>query len=199
MENKKRRKKRRNIKTYDIRLSDNQDALSAFLWQYSDCIRRKKTLERRRREILKEFDMPLSGVSMDGMPKGGGASSGCAAISIRLDDIEQKIREQTEAATKILSDILDVIELLDDNTPERGIIESRYIDRMGWDKVCQENNFSRTHAIRYWKKGLDDLLSKKRTKDIMKKYGYEVKEEKKVKEDHPRIKEPVHDILSDEA
>ena len=199
MENKKRRKKRRNIKTYDIRLSDNQDALSAFLWQYSDCIRRKKTLERRRREILKEFDMPLSGVSMDGMPKGGGASSGCAAISIRLDDIEQKIREQTESATKILSDILDVIELLDDNTPERGIIESRYIDRMGWEKVCQENNFSRTHAIRYWKKGLDDLLAKKRTKDIMKKYGYEVKEEKKVKEDHPRIKEPVHDILSDEA
>lgn len=199
MENKKRRKKRRNIKTYDIRLSDNQDALSAFLWQYSDCIRRKKTLERRRREILKEFDMPLSGVSMDGMPKGGGASSGCAAISIRLDDIEQKIREQTEAATKILSDILDVIELLDDNTPERGIIESRYIDRMGWEKVCQENNFSRTHAIRYWKKGLDDLLAKKRTKDIMKKYGYEVKEEKKVKEDHPRIKEPVHDILSEEA
>lgn len=199
MENKKRRKKRRNIKTYDIRLSDNQDALSAFLWQYSDCIRRKKTLERRRREILKEFDMPLSGVSMDGMPKGGGASSGCAAISIRLDDIEQKIREQTESATKILSDILDVIELLDDNTPERGIIESRYIDRMGWEKVCQENNFSRTHAIRYWKKGLDDLLAKKRTKDIMKKYGYEVKEEKKVKEDHPRIKEPVHDILSEEA
>lgn len=183
-------KKHRNIKTYDIRLSDNQEQLSGFLWQYSDCIRRKKTLERRRREIMKEFDMPLSGVSMDGMPKGGTPSSGCAAISIRLDDIEQKIREQAEQATKILSDILDVIELLPDNTPERGIIESRYIDRMGWSQVCQENNFSRTHAIRYWKKGLDDLLSKKRARDIMKKYGFEYREEKKEdKKKPPKLKE----------
>ena len=139
---------------------------------------------------MKEFDMPLSGVSMDGMPKGGTPSSGCAAISIRLDDIEQKIREQAEQATKILSDILDVIELLPDNTPERGIIESRYIDRMGWSQVCQENNFSRTHAIRYWKKGLDDLLSKKRARDIMKKYGFEYREEKKEdKKKPPKLKE----------
>ena len=168
------KKKQKNMQTYDIKLTHNQEQLSDFLWQYSDCIRRKNSLERRRREIMREFDMPLSGVSMDGMPKACGFSSGCAALSIRLDDIEQRIREQTEAATKILSDILDVIELLDYNTPERGIIESRYIDRMGWSAVCQENNFSRTHAIRYWKKGLDDLLSMKRTRDIMKKYGFEI-------------------------
>ena len=105
--------------------------------------------------------------------------AGCAALSIRLDDIEQKIRDQMEAATKILADIMNVIELLDDNTPERGIIENRYIDHMGWRQVCQENNFSKTHAIRLWKKGLDDLLLKKRTRDIMKKYGFEVVSSKK--------------------
>ena len=174
-------KQDRNVKKYDIRLTSQQQVLSTFLYQYSNCIMRKKALERRRREIMKEFDMPLSGISMDGMPKGGGSSNGCAVISIRLDDIEQRIREQTEKATKVLNDIMDVIELLPESSFERGIIESRYIDRLGWDHVCRENNFSKSHALRYWKMGLDELLEKKRTKDIMKKYGFEIKEPKQPK------------------
>lgn len=177
---KKFRAKKKNVAKYNnMELTEDQKLLQDFLFQYSDCIRRKKNLERRRREIIKDFDMPLSGISMNGMPKGGGTPAGCAALSIRLDDIEQRIKEQAEAATKVLSDILDVIELLDDYTPERAIIENRYIDRMKWDKLCIENNFSKSHAIRYWKKGLDELLQKKRTRDIMKRYGFIVQEEKK--------------------
>ena len=179
MDRKFKAKKPKNVATYDIELTEKQKLLNDFLWQYSNSIRRKKNLERRRREIIKDFDMPLSGVSINGMPKGGGTPAGCAALSIRLDDIEQRIKEQAEAATKVLSDILDVIELLEDHTPERGIIENRYIDRMKWDAVCRENNFSKTHAIRYWKKGLDELLLKKRTRDIMKRYGFIVQDEKK--------------------
>lgn len=181
-------KQRRNIKTYDIKLSDQQQELNDFLTQYKACLLRKKTLERRRREIMKEFDMPLSGVSMDGMPKGGGSSNGCATISIRLDDIEQRIREQKEEATKVLNDIMNVIELLPENSFERGIIENRYIDRMGWNLVCQENNFSKSHAIRYWKMGLDELLEMKRTRDIMKKYGFEIKKPAPEPEKKPKGK-----------
>ena len=182
-------KPRKSVGTYDIKLSESQQILSDFLYQYSNCIDRKKSLERRRRDIINEFDMPLSGVSMDGMPKSGGSSNGCAAISIRLDDIEQRIREQTEKAIKVLNDIMDVIDLLPENSPERAIIESRYIDRLGWSLVCQENNFSKSHAIRYWKKGLDELLEMKRARDIMKKYGFEIVKPKPGKEAKPGMQE----------
>ena len=182
MDKKFKAKKKHNIIEYSIKLSLWQQELSDFLSQYRNYIMRKRTLERRRREIMKEFDMPLSGVSMDGMPKGGGNFNGCAAISMRLDEIEQRIREQAEIATKVLNDIMDIIELLPENSPERGIIENRYVDRMGWDEICRENHFSKSHSIRYWKKGLDELLLMRRTKDIMKRNGFELSKENKTAE-----------------
>lgn len=164
------KKVKRNVKVYDMKLSEQQQTLSDYLSQYKICIHRKKALIRRREDIIKEFDMPLSGVSMDGMPKGGGSSIGCASISIKLDEIESKIREQTEKATKILTDIMELTDFLDEGSIERAVIENKYIDRMSWGAICTENNISKSQAVRYWRKGLSDLLEYDRVKDILKSF-----------------------------
>ena len=104
-------------------LSEEAWSLIHYLDRYGVCLRRKKTLERRRLCILKEFDSPLSSVNYDGMPKGNTISAGSASLAIKLDEIDCKIIEQKNKAAKVLLDIIAIIEFLEDGTLEREVLE----------------------------------------------------------------------------
>lgn len=162
---------RKQMIEFDGKLTDEAKILNRYLYQYKDCIKRKKGLERRRTEIRKEFN-PIKSPSLDGMPRVGNSigESSATAIVYRLDEMDIKINEQINQATRILSDIINIIELLPENSLERLIIENRYIDRMEWEKVCKENHASKSKVKRYWKKGLYELLEFKRVKQILKEY-----------------------------
>lgn len=158
------------MRDFDERLTSEAELLDEYLYQYKDCISRKNALVRRRTEIQQEFDCPLSGINYDGLPHGNGISVGSAAISYRLDEIDTKIKGQMQKAEKLLSDIMNVIDFLDEQSLERSIIENRYIDRMGWNAVCRENHASRSKVNRYWKKGLYELLEFKKVKKILRDF-----------------------------
>lgn len=158
------------MKKYEEPLDPEALLLDRYLKQYKRCIRRKHVLERRRDEIIKEFDNPLSGVSYDVASSSGGESLGCAALSFRLDEINTKINEQMDKSVKVLAEIMDIIDFLPENSMERSIIEHRYIDRLSWWQICKEENISRTPATNYWKKGLYDLLGFKRVRKILEEY-----------------------------
>lgn len=157
-------------RTYDEALSPEAQLLDQYLYQYRKCLNRKRELEVRRKDIEWEFNHPLKGVSYDGMPHGSGESVGCAALSFRLDEIDTRIKEQMAQAAKVLTEIMDVIDFLPENTTERSIIEQRYIDRKNWIQICRANHISKTPAIRYWKKGLYKLLEFKKIQMLMEEY-----------------------------
>ena len=159
------------MKKYEEQLTDEAVLLHQYLNQYNRCIDRKRNLERRQQEIIREFDHPLSGISYDGMPKGSGVGPGCAALSFRLDEINTRIEEQKAKSVKVLSDILSVIDFLPENSMERSIIEHRYIDRMNWNRICKTEHISRTPGTRYWRKGLYQLLEFKKVRKILKEYA----------------------------
>lgn len=159
------------MKRDDIKLSPEAVKLDRFLSQYKRCINAKRMLEHRRQEIMYEFDSPLSAVQMDGMPRGSSSNIGCAALAFRLDDINEKIRRQMERSLSVLTEIMDIIDYLPENSMERMIIEYKYIDRFGWEKISSAANITRTPAIRYWRKGLYKLLEFKKIKQILAEYG----------------------------
>ena len=164
------------MKKHEEQLSPEAQLLDRYLSQYKRCIKHKRTLEHRRDEIIKEFDYPLGAVSYDGMPKGSGGGVGCASLSFRLDEINTRINAQLHKSTRVLANIMDVIEFLPENSMERSIIEHRYIDRMSWERICGEVHLSRTPATRYWKKGLYELLEFKRIQQIVSDYDKDLKE-----------------------
>lgn len=163
-------KRKREIKKTESRLTEEAELLHQYLCQYRYCIGKKKSLERRRAEIIQEFDSPLGAIRMDGMPKGSSSGIGCAAIAFRLEEIDNRIKEQIETSSKALTDIMNVIDFLPENSMERSIIESRYIDRYDWTRVCMENHISRTPATKSWRKGLYMLLEFKKVKQILKEH-----------------------------
>lgn len=164
------------MKKHEEQLSPEALLLDRYLGQYKRCIRYKRTLERRRDEIKKEFDYPLGAVSYDGMPKGSGEGVGCAALSYRLDEIDTKIKDQLDKSVKVLADIMNVIDFLPENSIERSIVEHRYIDRMNWERICNEVHLSRTPATKHWKKGLYELLEFKKIQQIVTEYDKELQE-----------------------
>lgn len=157
----------------ESKLTKEAELLNQYLSQYKYCILKKKTLENRRNEIIKEFSSPFGEVRLDGMPKKNSNSVGCAAISFQLDKIDTRIKEQMETSMKILVNIMNVVDLLPENSIERAIIENRYIDRYNWDRVCRENHISRTPATKNWRKGLYTLLKFKKVKQIIEEYRNE--------------------------
>lgn len=163
---------KRQLIEFDEKLTDEAEALNQYLYQYRDSIRKKNILERRREEIRNEFNHPLQGVSYDGMPHSCGVSVGSAAISYRLDEIDMKIADQIGKAQRLLIDIMNVIDFLDEKEYDlsRCIIENRYIDRMSWEKIGKENHASKSKVCRNWKKGLYRLLEFKKVQEILKEY-----------------------------
>lgn len=153
---------------FSEKLNPEAELLHEYLNQYRSCIRKKQSLQQRRRDILLEFDAPISAINYDGMPHGGSSNIGCAALSIKLDDIEHRIKDQMDKATKALINIMDIIDFLPDSSIERIILEERYIDGWSWKKICLVEHVSRTPAVRQWRKGLYKLLTFAKVKDILK-------------------------------
>ncbi len=167
--------KQKRINDFDARLTDDAARLNLYLYRYKDCIRKKKTLERRQGEIRREFSA-VKVPRFDDMPKGGPVDGDGPAVALvmRLDEIDEKINEQMNRSVKLLSDIMNIIDLLPEDTPEeilsKSIIENRYIDRMGWERICSENCCSRSKTYRHWRKGLTTLLGFKKVRKILHDY-----------------------------
>lgn len=158
-------------------LSDDALLLNRYLGQYRHCITVKKDLESRLRDIQYEFDHPLGSVKMDGMPKGNATSVGCAALTLRLDEIETRIKDQIDKSMLVLNDIMNIIDLLPENSMERIIIERRYIDRLSWDQIAMKEHIGRTPAIRWWRKGLYALLEFQKIQEILSKYKHDLEKD----------------------
>lgn len=152
-------------------LSEEEQKLVHYLERYRVCLGRKKTLEERRKSILREFDNPLKAINYSGMPKSNQISAGSASLAIKLDEIECRIIEQQNQAAKVLLDIIAVIDFLEDGTIEREILEHRYIDCTNWERTCQKIHLTRSPANEHWRKALDKLLTFKKVQQIIKEYS----------------------------
>ena len=151
-------------------LSEDAELLIRYLEQYTNCKDKQKRLEIRRKNILREFDHPLTGINYDGMPKGNTISVGSAALAYRLDEIDSRILQQQNRAAKLLLDVMNVLEFLPENELERDVLEARYIDCYPWNKTCAAVHLSRSAAYRYLKDGINQLLTFKKVQKIVEEY-----------------------------
>lgn len=84
-------------------------------------------------------------------------------------DIAARIKQQQEHLTRILSDIMDVIDILPPNSLGRTVIEMRHIDCMSWTKIADSLYMSRSNAFNCYESALDDLLNHKSVNEKIKK------------------------------
>lgn len=156
---------------YDKKLSDEAGSLNQYLYQYKDCIRSKKNLMQRREEIKAELKNPLSAVQTEKLSSGKSKKNDSSVdILFRIDEIAERIQGQIDRAERKLNDIMNLLDYLPVDSLSRAIMENLYIDRWGWDKVCNENHISMSQAKRYWKQGLYKMLEFEKVKIIVKSF-----------------------------
>lgn len=159
------------MKKHKEHLAEDARQLNEYLYQYKNCIGKKRALENRRQEIIREFNSPLNSIKYDGMPRRNREGLGSATLSFRMDEIDERIKEQLDKATRVLTDIMDIIEFLPENSTERSILEHKYIDRYSWEQICRIEHMSRTPATQYWRKGLLKLLEFEKVKTVLAENG----------------------------
>lgn len=122
---------------------NDRAALKTFLQQYHLALRQKDILDDRRDQL----NVKLASAT----------------------DIDARIKRQQEHLARILSDIMDVIDILPPNSPGRTVIEMRHIDCMSWTKIADSLYMSRSNAFNCYESALDDLLNHESVNEKIKK------------------------------
>lgn len=149
-------------------MDEKRKKIRYYLQRYRYCINRKKELETRLYEIKAEMQYPISAVSYDNSSgQTFNVSTGAAAFTYRIAEIEDRIEEQQRKSVCELLAIMEVLDFLPAESVEREIIEKRFIDRLSWYKISNKMHMSRSRIAFYEKKGLDELMKYKRVQELV--------------------------------
>ena len=146
-----------------------REAVKNYLRQYGNALDKKRILEERRRVLSYELSSPATRQSMARAPRNKRTTKTDGAVSIvyRIDDVDRRIEQQAESATRAVLRVMDLIDLLPEQSLERQIVELRHIDCMPWDAVARAAHISRSRAIDYYNAAIDLLLTQEYTQKII--------------------------------
>lgn len=148
-----------------------RNLLKRFLSQHYRAKDRQAALRARLASLQAELRHPDVKVPpRDGIPGKTGVNSGAASLTLKISDIEERIRKQIDIEASSVIAIMDVIELLPAGSIERNILELRHIDCKPWDKIMNCVHLSRSPCFEYYKKALDKLLTYKKVIAILADY-----------------------------
>ena len=95
---------------------------------------------------------------------------GAVSLVYRIAEVEDRIGQQREAMAKAVLHVMDMIDLLPQNSMERTVVEMRHIDCRGWDKIAEALYMSRSNVFNYYNAALDKILENKRNRKLLEEY-----------------------------
>ena len=106
----------------------------------------------------------------DGPAAKGGRTEGAVSVVFRIAEVEERIEEQRADMSKVVLNVMDLLDLLPENSMERTVAELRHIDCMTWEKIADAVYLSRSNVIARYNTALDMLLEYKRTGKLVGDY-----------------------------
>lgn len=151
--------------------NDTRQLLKRFLSQYFSAKQKQATLKQRLADLQAELRHPSITVPAYGKAPAtrgkGQASSGAAAPTYRIAEIEAKIQRQMEIEARSVAEIMDMMELLPSDSTERDILEYRHIDCKSWAEIQRLVHLTRSPCFEYYNRGLDMLLARPEARKML--------------------------------
>ena len=147
-----------------------REAVKEYLQQYHDAKAKKQILEERHRTLSADLRDPGIGSAYRTMPTSKRQAREGGAVSLVYRIVEDRIGQQREAMAKAVLHVMDMIDLLPQNSMERTVVEMRHIDCKPWEKIAQAVHMSRSRVFDYYNAALDTLLTYKRTEKLLGDY-----------------------------
>lgn len=135
-----------------------RDVLREYLRQYNNARQRKHDLEQRLHEVMAELNNPPLGGQHRDAQRSGKPTAGAASVAFKIDDIEQRIKDQQAEMARTLSNVLDILDLLPEASTTRSILEQRCIDGKKWSSISDHSYISRSRCAELENEALDQLL-----------------------------------------
>lgn len=148
--------------------SKQRDLLKVYLDQYKRMERRVEALEWRleaAKDALSHASI-RSGLSNNMTPCGGGVSAGAAAPILKEESLSERLIRMRDERTRIMTEVMDILSLLPDSD-EREVLEYRHMDGMRWREIGERMRMSRSPCFQRYKRGLDQLLTFQRVRDVL--------------------------------
>lgn len=148
---------------------EGKELLKEYLNQYYICRMKRTQLEKRLKSIREEINTPIGGYEYSPVNYGGTNKVGVGAASFvyRMSEIETRIENQKNQAEKSLLRVLDIMDFLEENSPERMVLELRFIDCNDWGSIENAMHLSRRACFNYQNRALDKLLEFKKVRAIL--------------------------------
>lgn len=142
--------------------NEDKKLLKEYLNQYYISRIKRVQLEKRLKNILEEMNAPIGGYGYSPVNYGGTnkVSDGAASFVYRISTIETRIEEQKKRVETALLNVMDIIDLLDEDSTERMILELRFIDCKSWTAIEKEVHLSRRACFDYQNRALEKLLER---------------------------------------
>ena len=149
-----------------------REAVKRYLQQYHAAQQKKRILEERHRTLSRELQAPAVGSPFRTMPtkRTQANSDGAVSVVFRIAEVEDRIDEQREAMGKAVLQVMDLIDLLPQNSMERTVVELRHIDCKKWERICQEVHMSRSRVNDYYNAALEIIMENKRARKLVEKF-----------------------------
>ena len=149
-----------------------RDAVKEYLQQFHMARERKRILERRHDNLVRELKAPALGSAYRTMPtkRTQANSDGAVSVVFRIAEVEDRIDEQREAMERTVLQVMDLIDLLPQNSMERTVVELRHIDCKKWERICQEVHMSRSRVNDYYNAALEIIMENKRARRLVEKF-----------------------------
>lgn len=145
--------------------------LKGHLQQYHLAKRKKKILEDRHHMLKNDLKTPYRTSTFEGTPSAQKAvgTDGSMSIVFRIAEVESRMEQQREEMAKAVLHVMDLIDLLPNNSIERTIVELRHIDCKAWDQISREVYLSRSAVFNHYNNALAQLQTDKRTEELLDK------------------------------
>lgn len=149
-----------------------REAVKEYLQQYHMARERRRILERRHDVLARELKAPAPGSAYMTMPASHSAtdSEGAVSVVFRLSEVEERIEAQRIAMGRAVTMVMDLIDLLPEDSMERTVVELRHIDCKKWERICKEVHMSRSRVNVYYNAALDIILSNARAQKLVQEF-----------------------------
>ena len=116
------------------------------LMQYGSIELEVKQLKERI-EYLEEKKTSIKSQVITDMPTGGGERTDILTLITKIEDSQIELIQKQSKLVDIMESIENTIDRLEDST-ERIILRSRYLQCKKWEQICVELNYSWRHIHR---------------------------------------------------
>jgi Sigma-70, region 4. len=149
----------------------DREAVKKYLQQYHVAKNKKHILEDRHRVLAEELKSPAPGSRFRTVPASRPVNpDGSVSVVFRIAEVEERIDDQREEMAKAVLHVMDMIDLLPQNSMERTVVELRHIDCKSWEQIAREVYMSRSAVFNYYNAALERLMKYKRTRKLVEDY-----------------------------